>query len=175
MLYQSIVRVVVVVSLMIVGVGCDRTGIHDVPPLRLKFDLGEPGVELNSNFRVLEHRNYSIGFELVVNANSNIERERIRRSIAEISSKGKQLPIEIHLTMVAINSGAEVKVSEKTYSELRLIAWGGSTINIEMDQIKLLPGDYRLSLINMNPVVQFRAIPTHFVVAEYPKSSAIEK
>jgi hypothetical protein len=171
MTYQSILRVVVLFTCAMVNVACDDHIAQQAPPIRVEFDLRNPTESLEVVFKVVEFRNYSLGFEILLAKENELDKEKIRESIFKTANSQNSFPIEIDVEIVSLESGG--KLTEKTYSELKLLAWGRSGFNVEMDQIQLRPGAYRLSLRNQHPVESFHSAATYFMLASYPKSKSI--
>jgi hypothetical protein len=171
MTYQLVLRMVVLFAFAMVNVACDSHSTPQSPPIRLKFDLGNPNEKLEVVFKVLEFRNYSVGFEILFDKANDADKEKIRESIAKTANSQNSAPIQIDVEIISLESGVQVK--EKTYSELKLLAWGRSGFNVEMDQIQLRPGKYRLSLRNQHPVGLFHSVETNFMLSSYPKSKPI--
>jgi len=171
MTYQSILRMVVLFVCAMVNVACDGHNATQSPPIRLKFDLSNPTEKLEVVFKVIEFRNYSLGFEILLAKENQHDNEKIRESILRAANSQNSTPIQIVVEIVSLESGGKVK--EKTYSELKLLAWGRSGFNVEMDQIQLRPGAYRVSLRNLHPLESFQSVATYFLLSSYPKSKPI--
>lgn len=164
------------VMLILVGtglLGCVGNETTKSPPLRLPFNLSNPQAKLETQFRVVEFRSYSVGFEFSFDDKVTGQRESVRKLITNADPSGFTGPIGIHLEINEVEPVSGVVRFSNHVTTHRIFAWGRSTFNTEFERIRLKPGVYKLTLNNLIPIGVLQATPTYFILASDPKSTPI--
>ena len=167
-------RLILILTAVVFVAACDSEPQIESPPLKVLFDLSDPRAEFETKVRIREFRNYSLGFEFLLDDQNMAQRENIKHLLANSTEDSMSTQISIRLQITPIEPSSMEVTLAKEYFAQSLISWSDSSFNTEFVGLRLKPGVYRIALANQKQVDGFHKILTHFVLASNPKSTTVK-
>lgn len=155
---------------------CARDAQPPKPPIVLPFAVQKAGNKVETEMRIVEHREYIFSLRFSYKKSDQTDRARVKKLVGDDyqdKNGNPGIPTPLKLKISAIEPTGERIIVDKEVLELRLRSWGGEFFDKHIDYIKLLPGNYRVSVESLQDAPELVGIPTALRIGYMAKSTPI--
>ncbi|MBU0484385.1 MAG: hypothetical protein KKB30_07725 [Proteobacteria bacterium] len=165
--------VLLIITLSILGCAKD-TVLSLTPPVVLPFAVQKAGNKVETELRIVDHREYIFSLCFNYKEGDQLDRERVKKLVGDNyadknGDPGIQTPLKLKIT--ALQSTGENVIIEKDISDIRLRSWGGDSFSKHIDYIIMKPGHYRVSVESLKDSPELIGTEIFLTIGIYPKST----
>jgi hypothetical protein len=157
---------------------CVDESLLPTPPLTWPFDMQKSGDKIDAKFRVVDHREYSLGLEFGFKDDNQEDRERVRKLVGDdgqFINGDSGVPTPLRVNILEIRESGDRLFFEQELQTSRLRSWTGNKFVKHISYVRLKPGDYRVRVESLENVAELAEIPMAFSIGFYPKSTNIKQ
>ena len=152
---------------------CAKDAQSPKPPIVLPFAVEKAGNKVETEMRIVEHREYTFSLQFSYKEGDQADRARVKRLVGDdMQDKNGDpgIPTPLKLKVSVIEPAGGRVIVDKEIQKLRLRSWGGDSFDKHIDYIKLEPGHYRVSIESLQDAPDLTGIPVALVIsANKPK------
>ncbi|WP_291987229.1 DUF5625 family protein [Candidatus Accumulibacter sp. ACC007] len=156
---------------------CVDESLLPTPPLTWPLDMQKSGDKIDAKFRVVDHREYSLGLEFGFMNDNQEDRERVRKLVGDdgqFINGDPGVPTPLRVKILEIRESGDKPFFEQELQISRLRSWTGNTFVKHIAYVRLNPGNYRVRVESLKDVAELAGMPLFFSIGFYPKSTAIK-
>ncbi len=149
---------------------CTKDAYPPSPPISLPFAVHKAGTLVETEMRIIEHREYIFSLCFTYKEKDQVDRARVKKLVGyqyKNSDTGVATPLRLKISV--INQAGEKVIVDKEVLELRLRTWGGGWFEKHIDYIKLMPGDYRVSVTSLTNIPELADETIALSIRYHPK------
>jgi hypothetical protein len=132
---------------------CTKDTYPPTPRIVLPFAVQKAGTTVETEMRIVEHHDYIFSLCFTYKEGDQADRARVKKLVGNNHKDGDPgIPTPLKLKVSVIEPAGERVIVDKEVLELRLRSWGGGWFEKHIDYIKLMPGNYRVSVKSLKNV-----------------------
>lgn len=151
---------------------CAKNTLPPKPPLILPFAVQKAGNKVETDLRIVEHREYTFSLQFTFKEDDQEDRVRVKKLVGSAwKDEGDTgIPTPLKLKVSVIEPAGERVIVDKEVPELRLRSWGGNFFQKHIDYVTLEPGLHRVSVVSLQDAPDLTGIPMALIIsANKPK------
>jgi hypothetical protein len=158
----------------------DENGLPPKPPIEIPFEVHKAGAKVETEIRVVEHREYIFDLEFKFKENDSEDRARVKKLVGDdyqLKNGDPGIHIPLRFKITSINAAGETPIFEKEIldpQDLRLKSWGGNNFDKLIAYFVLKPGLYRVSLESLKDIPELIGTPVFLRITYMVKVTPID-